>query len=223
MRLFQRKKKPLVVTIHGFGKNRSSEMDSLCAFLKSHGYDTLQFDIYDLDNGLDADWKEWLRRCERQMHEALAKNRRVILVGFSMGGVIATHLATIYNIEKLVLVAPAFRYLDLEKVTRSLASSLSGRNKTAVPSSEQTKAFREIVDNCRNSIDHVSCPVLILHGTADEVISPSSSTEFFARIPHERKRLLYLEGAHHRVLYDGQMEETADWIILDFIEGKYGL
>ena len=109
MRLFKRNKKPLVVTIHGFGKNRSSEMDNMCAFLKEHGYDTLQFDIYDLENGLDADWKEWLRRCERQMHEALGRNPRIILVGFSMGGVIATHLATVYKVEKLVLVAPAFK------------------------------------------------------------------------------------------------------------------
>jgi len=223
MRLFKRNKKPLVVTIHGFGKNRSSEMDNLCAFLKEHGYDTLQFDIYDLENGLDADWKEWLRRCERQMHEALGRNPRIILVGFSMGGVIATHLATVYKVEKLVLVAPAFRYLDFEKVARSLASSLSGRSRTTVPSSEQTRAFREIVDNCRGSIANLDCPVLILHGTEDEVINPSSSTEFYGRIHHDRKRLIFLEGAHHRMLYDGFMEETADWIILDFIEGKYGI
>ena len=79
------------------------------------------------------------------------------------------------------------------------------------------------MDNCRGSIANLDCPVLILHGTEDEVINPSSSTEFYGRIRHDRKRLIFLEGAHHRMLYDGFMEETADWIILDFIEGKYGI
>lgn len=223
MKLFQRKKKPLVVTIHGFGKNRSSEMDGLCRFLQEHGYDTKQFDIYDLENSQDADAREWMRRCERQMHEALTENPDIILVGFSMGGVIATHLATIYKVRKLVLVAPAFRYLDFEKVTRSLASAVTGKNRVLVPSQEQTKAFREVVAAYRGSIVNVDCPVLIVHGTADEVIDPSSSSEFFRKIPHERKRLIFLEGAHHRVLYDGLMEQTADWIILDFIEGKYDI
>lgn len=223
MKLFQRKKKPLVVTVHGFGKNRSHELDGLCSFLHEHGYETMQFDIYDLDNSQDADPREWMRRCERQMHEAFVKNPDIILVGFSMGGVIATHLATVYKVKKLVLVAPAFKYLDFEKVTKSLASSLTGKNRTTIPSQEQTKTFREIVSLYRGSIVNVDCPVLILHGTADEVIDPASSSEYYRKIPHDRKRLIFLEGAHHRVLYDGLMEETADWIILDFIQGKYGL
>lgn len=220
MNLFKRKKKPLVVTVHGFGKNLSSEMDGLCAFLKGHGYETVQFDIYDLENSEDADARQWVRRCEKKMQEAFSKSRRVILIGFSMGGVIASYLASIYRVEKLVLVAPAFRYLDLEKIARSVSRSVTGKGRQDVPGSAQTKAFRDVVALCKDSVTHLQCPVLILHGTADEVIDPASSREAYGKIPHERKRLLFLEGAHHRMLYDGQMEETADRLILDFMEDK---
>lgn len=220
MNLFKRNKKPLVVTVHGFGKNRSSEMDGLCTFLQAHGYETMQFDIYDLDNGLDADPKEWIRRCERKMQEAFSINRRVILAGFSMGGVIASYLATVYRVEKLILVAPAFRYLDFEKIAKSVSKTVTGRKGDEVPSSAQTKAFRDVVALCKDSIGRVECPVLILHGTEDEVIDPSTSHEAYKKIPHNRKRLLFLEGGRHRLLYDGRLEDTADRLILDFMNGK---
>lgn len=220
MKLFNKKRKPLVVMVHGFGRNRSSEFDSLARFLESHGYRTLRFDIYDLDDPDDADSNEWIARCEARMQEAFRQSSEVILVGFSMGGVIASRLASVFQVKMLVLVAPAFRYLDFEKVARSITRSVTGKPKDEKPSSAQTRAFREVVASCKDAVSRVRCPVLMIHGTDDEVIDPASSHEAFAKIPTEHKRLIYIEGARHRLLYDGQLEETADAIILDFLEGK---
>ncbi|WP_300957763.1 alpha/beta hydrolase, partial [Faecalibaculum rodentium] len=129
------------------------------------------------------------------------------------------------NEEGITVPEVAERYIAEYKTD---AAGLGVREATIHPKATETipeiiELVREIVDNCRGSIANLDCPVLILHGTEDEVINPSSSTEFYGRIRHDRKRLIFLEGAHHRMLYDGLMEETADWIILDFIEGKYGI
>lgn len=218
--LGRRKKKYLVVTIHGFGKNRSHELDGLCQFLNEHGFATRQFDIYSLEDANDGDARTWMRRCERQMQEAFTENPNIILVGFSMGGVIASYLATVYKVKMLVLVAPAFKYLDFEKVAKSVSKSVSRKKEPEVPSSVQTKGFRDIVSLYKHAIEHVDCPVLILHGTEDEIIDPSSSHEAYKKIPHENKRLIYLEGARHKLLYDGMLEQTAFRIILDFLQGK---
>ena len=45
MSLFNRRKKPVIVTIHGFGRNLSHEFDPLARYLKSKKYEVIQFDM----------------------------------------------------------------------------------------------------------------------------------------------------------------------------------
>ena len=117
MSLFNRRKKPIIVTIHGFGRNLSHEFDSLARYLKAKKYEVIQFDMYDLNNPNDANYKDWVQRCEAKLSLAIKENPNVILIGFSMGGVIASYLASIYKVQSLILCAPAFEYLDIKKVT----------------------------------------------------------------------------------------------------------
>ena len=215
MSLFNRRKKPIIVTIHGFGKNLSHEFDPLANYLKSKKYEVVQFDMYNLDNPNDANYKEWIERCEAKLSLAIKQNPHVILIGFSMGGVIASYLASIYKVQSLILCAPAFEYLDIRKVT-----GLFKKSDQKGPSSKQYQTFTKIVSQYKESISQVDCPTLILHGTQDEVISPSSSTHAYKKLPAHQKRLLYIEGAKHRMLYDGQMEQTLFTIIEQMLENK---
>ena len=116
MSLFNRRKKPIIVTIHGFGRNLSHEFDSLARYLKAKKYEVIQFDMYDLNNPNDANYKDWVQRCEAKLGLAIKENPNVILIGFSMGGVIASYLASIYKVQSLILCAPAFEYLDFKKL-----------------------------------------------------------------------------------------------------------
>lgn len=223
MPLFFKKKLPTIVMIHGFGSKLMTEFDPLYAYLKKLGYPIIRFNIYDIKDPEDADYKEWISRCEKQMNLAFSKSKDVVLIGFSMGGVIASYLASIYPVKMLILVAPAFYYLDSQKVGQAIIAKTmpSSKEKEGLkPSSAQTNAFQSIVSNLRESIRHVTCPILILHGSEDEVINPKSSKRSYAKIPHNRKRLIYLEGGKHRMLYDGTLEKTAFQLIRDMLEGK---
>lgn len=215
MSLFNRRKKPIIVTIHGFGRNLSHEFDPLATYLKAKKYEIVQFDMYDINNPNDANYKEWIERCETKLSLAIKQNPHVILIGFSMGGVIASYLASIYKVQSLILCAPAFEYLDLRKVT-----GLFKKSDQKGPSSKQYQAFTKVVSQYKESISQVDCPTLILHGTQDEVISPSSSTHAYKKLPAHQKRLLYIEGAKHRMLYDGQMEQTLFTLIEQMLENK---
>ena len=44
MSLFNRRKKPIIVTIHGFGRNLSHEFDPLARYLKAKKYEVIQFE-----------------------------------------------------------------------------------------------------------------------------------------------------------------------------------
>ncbi len=52
------------------------------------------------------------------MRKALGDGRRVTLIGFSMGGVIASYLASVFDIRQLILCAPAFNPVDFSKIQK---------------------------------------------------------------------------------------------------------
>ena len=215
-------KKPIIYTVHGFGKKLSHEFDPLCSYLKKKHYEVIQLDLYDLNNEEDIHHADWIKKAETGLQEVLKRNIPVIILGFSMGGVIASYLASIYPVQSLILCAPAFQYLDLPKIGAQgvkFIKNLSKGNESHSISSKRTKAFTEVVSNYKNSIEHVNCPVLFLHGSDDEVIPVDSSRNAY-QLVSSKKRMILLEGAHHRFLYDGQMEKTAFVIIEQMIKGN---
>ena len=104
--LLQPKAKPVIITIHGYGRRRSHEMDNLAAWAKDERFTVIQFDLYDLFDEEDCDPKQWLARAEAVVKTHCAGKQPVYLLGFSMGGVIASWLASRYPIKKLALIAP---------------------------------------------------------------------------------------------------------------------
>ena len=84
MSLFNRRKKPIIVTIHGFGRNLSHEFDPLASYLKAKKYEVIQFDMYDLNNPNDANYKDWVQRCEAKLSLAIKEKVYGIKNAFRM-------------------------------------------------------------------------------------------------------------------------------------------
>lgn len=216
-------KKDLVITIHGFGRKTEHEMDPLASYLEKQGFEVWTFSYYDPEDLSDTDFRSWILRCEARLRKAVDEKRRIHLLGFSMGGVVASYLASVYPVEDLLLAAPAFYPIDFNKIQKAARGKMmsSGDNKDPRSmSSDQTKAFLNVVSRYRGSILQVDCPILMLHGTADEVISFKSSRRMFEQIENPNKYLVFLESAHHRFLYDGAYESLAFPIIRDYFRGE---
>lgn len=220
----KRKKQTTVVTIHGFGTKASKEMDPISSFLRNLGYKVIQFNIYNPSDLSDCDPTCWIKRCEQQMNQVIAQGENVVLLGFSMGGVIASYLASIFPVKGLILVAPAFQYLDFSKIQKAgfqlFKSSSSSSSGTLSTTTDQKKCFMSIISSYKNCISQVEAPVLFLHGTKDEIISPKSSKRAYLKVPHDKKRLVYIEGGKHRMLYDHQVESLCFSIIQAMLQDE---
>lgn len=213
------KKRPVIITIHGYGRRRKHEMDNLVLWAEHehHEYEIVQFDLYDLFDETDCDWKQWVARAKTKINEYELNDRDIYLIGFSMGGVIAAYLAaTSPHVKKLVLLAPAFHYLHMEAITnvitKSAVSFFTNEDKedkkleVEIPRSFYS-AFMDVVKHLKPYIAQVRCPVLILHGDEDEVIPVKSSIYAYDKIPHKEKKLILLHEGHHRLL----MDERVNW------------
>jgi pimeloyl-ACP methyl ester carboxylesterase len=105
----------------------------------------------------------------------------IILVGESMGGAIAVELAKRYTTRLLILQGAFTSFPDMAQVR--------------VPIYPSRHLVHNRMDN-EAKIQHVQCPVLIAHGTADRVV-PYSQGERLFLAAHEPKLFFPVEGHGH--------------------------
>lgn len=219
------KQEEILITIHGFGVRREHEMDDLVAYGRSHLPPIKTFNMFDIDDEHDDDYTKWIERCEQVLLEAIHENKKIYLLGFSMGGVIASYLASKYKVEKLILISPAFNHFNLENYTNIALKTgkklLSGKEEKK---KEMPKSFYNGFISCikehKNDISKVTCPVLFIQGDDDEVIPPRSSEWGYEQVPHSNKKCVFLHKGKHRILSDENVKDLAFILIADMIHNK---
>ena len=219
-RLLNYRKRPTFVLIHGFGVRTTNEYDFLVDIFKERGYPIYCPRLFNPQDETDDNWKDWLQRAEDALILATNKSSNVYLVGYSMGGVIATHLSTKYNVKKLILLAPAFEYINLSNATSLLTSFV--KSDPPIKKSEMPAVFFpefvSLVNELRDSVKNVTVPTLIFQGSDDKTISPKVAKKYYKLLPVEEKRLLTIEGATHRLIDDITSKNVIVRLIDAFME-----
>jgi len=220
--------KPVLVCVHGFGVRRSVEFLPLKTYFENFGYQVIVPNLFDQTIEDDNDPKLWIQRVDELVKSLHDNQQEFVLIGFSMGGVIASLLCKRYRAQKLVLLAPAFEYITVKNVSGSAEKKVRTLVRMPAPISTEypplpesfTVAFREVVKLSKTSIKDVLCPTLIFHGTQDDVIPLRSSQNAYRRIPHTKKHLFILQDVAHRILDDKIYHREVLAQIQYFIESK---
>lgn len=209
-------KKPVIIAIHGFGRRRTDEYLNFIEYFND--YEVITPTLFYQDKSDDIHWYNWVSRAEEAIIKVKNQNREIILVGYSMGGVIATYLASKFKIKKLFLIAPAFEYMTITTVSSIFKKPVSTNKQYVELPSSFTSVFMDVVNNCRDAISKVSCPITIFHCVNDEVISYSTSMKYYKKISHDDKRLIiYGDGSHH-LMDDDKLKELCFSTIRQLIE-----
>ena len=214
---------PTIVAIHGFGVRRTAEFAPLVDYFQKTGYNVICPTIFDTNNSSDNNMEDWISRCEEVVDNLLKNNKQVILIGFSMGGVIACKIAAEKNIKKLVLIAPAFSYLTMNNAVNFISKSVGAhdnKSKVSLMPSNFTKTFTAIVDTYKDKVNNIITPCLIIHGLDDEVIPYTSSCKIIKKIKNSNAHLILLDSCKHRVLDDHKYSKLALENINLFINNK---
>ena len=153
-----------------------------------------------------------------------------------MGGVIAAHLASKYDeVKKLVLVAPAFRYLDFKdgKVNiRGLNNSfkdipemfknmgtevvLEKFQKTPIPTLIE---FTKLVSACEGDLKNVTCPVLTIRGLSDKVVPIESVDLVYDNVNAKTNILVNIKDVTHDCFRKKRCDELKQ-LITDFLRKR---
>ena len=215
--------KKAILIIHGFAGG-TYDQEELASYLElNRNFDVFQFTLPGHERNLSkVEHDEWIKKSEQQI-EWLISNRynKIYLIGHSMGGVIATYLASKYiEVKKLVLAAPAFHYLSVIKENLNVSKSLQVAPKVIKTyGSEEIvarvlklnvtvlKEFMTLVKEYYDYPKDVTCPVLIIQGKSDNLVPVSSSEYVYNSVKSKEKKLICLDNVTHDVFRSENKKE----------------
>jgi dipeptidyl aminopeptidase/acylaminoacyl peptidase len=142
--------------------------------------------------------------------------RRVAVLGFSMGGWTALNLAgKTKGLRGVAALAPAGGPEMIGPSNPEVMARLSA-TLNAPPVSELTSDFRRAVtrQNPHESVKRLTCPLLLVHGDADDTI-PCGVSKLLDREATVEHRFVLAKGARHDFLdrRSWLARLTADWLI----------
>ena len=206
-----------VLYLHGFASGPGSRKASYFEQrLRGLGFEV---EVPDLAEG---NFEELTVSGQLQVVERCARHERVVLIGSSLGGYLASLYAARHpEVDRLILLAPAF---DFAKLWESLltAEELEGWRENGHISVYHYGAGREmrlgyqlLEDALRfEPFPNFGQPALILHGTQDSAVPVQYSIEF-AR-DHPNVRLVQLESGHELTdVLDHVWQESEEFLRAD--------
>jgi carboxylesterase len=179
-------------------------------------------------------YKQWITHAEQELEKLLYTCERVYVVGFSMGGMIASYLAVHFPVEKLVLLSAAAYYVNPKQLVFDMATMVKDLCKGTLSENElflryrrkwketpiaATLQFRKLVNSIRPLIPQISVPTFIAQGEVDGVVPPKTAQYLYNHICSPSKKLFYLKNSKHIICHCEEREELFR-NVLSFLETR---
>jgi carboxylesterase len=199
------------------------------------GFGTRPEDLFDVT--LD----DWLNDAETGLVRLLETCERGFIVGHSAGGLLALLTAS-RRTDVSGLVTWAAPY-DVKTRLLSILPTLSRTPllRRAIPKTHESTApewlkeqgwvgyewiptsiglvMSDGLKRLRKALNRVSCPSLIIQGTADGSITGNSAQKIFQGLSSERKEILRIEGAHHPMMNEDKYKDELFSRTIEFLQG----
>lgn len=207
---------PVGLFLHGFRSHAQGQKSlALAAHAQDRGYSWVRFDLAGHGRS-GGDFEEqslsgWLIDALRVAQRYAP--RPLILVGSSLGAWLAVLMARErgLNVAGLLLVAPAFNFLQRrhEELPDAIQGLWRAQGYLSVPDiygagTDHYRIRHEVLEDARRhdvltAPVTLPCPLVIIHGSDDELVPVSVSEEFLAHVSAPEQELRVIPGGDHRL------------------------
>lgn len=201
-----------IIYLHGFASSPGSKKARF--FLERFGELGIGLEIPDLAEG---DFAHLTISGQLKVVERASRGEPVTLMGSSMGGYLAALYAARHTeVEKVVLLAPAFALLKLWRGNRGVATMEQWRNSGSLEvfhygEGRPAPLGYQLIEDAAQYEDYpdVEQPVLIFHGKNDASVPAEYSVSFAQQHPQTQLHLLESDHELLNVLDTMWMETEA--------------
>jgi esterase/lipase len=154
-------------------------------------------------------------------------NEDLTILGFSMGGIIASLLATEFSPQKLGLVVTPYqagseedlagKYKDWQTTgTRKITSSKYGELEIPFSFIEDARKY-----NALNYVKEVHCPILFVAGELDKSVPWQVCRKLFENAPQNLREWHLISGMEHKYKNQPEMLKKVNEILINFIDSDH--
>ena len=203
-------KNDVFLIIHGFGGG-TYEIEYLVKHLQEKGLDTYTVSLA----GHGGTKKEltasshvdWIQSAGKAIDELRLKYRNISLVGFSLGGLISVHFASLPEIRKIVFINTPIYFWNIKIILNDIISGVYHREYEKIVyyqksvsgvSIKSSADFLRILSQSKRMFKDISKPSLILQCINDESVHYKSAEYIKEKIGNYAD-LHYYNGSCHQV------------------------
>ena len=118
--------------IHGFSSS-TYETKELAKFLGANGYHTLTRNLPGHGTTVEecntVKYQDWLSFVEQDLATLSNSSEKIVVIGMSMGGVLALHLASLFPVKCVISASAVFHFMNHSKLKYLNSIFYSIRNK----------------------------------------------------------------------------------------------
>lgn len=157
----------------------------------------------------DTNEDMWYERAQKSYEILREKSDVVIVIGFSMGGVIAGLLAKIEQPDKLILIAPAYENINIQHLVKSPYRFINNMRhadlkilefmllRTMKINYKSFLAFKKLQQSALYIPEQIDAMTLIIHGTIDGLVPIDKSRDLVKRI--KNAKLVEIDRGPHEI------------------------
>jgi|Deesub1362B_J571_1020462.scaffolds.fasta_scaffold00022_62 alpha/beta superfamily hydrolase len=207
----------ITILCHGLPFERGSVVEKgyndLALFFALNGINSL---IFDFSGTGFSDGEFSIKNWVEDLKNICSEFNSVNLVGFSMGGVVAANVAAeVENVESLVIASSpccADTIRNAKNIYENAKSKEILRGLSDFESFEkmlrhEMKEFEPI-----RRISEVRCPILIVHGTSDDVVPFENGIMLFEKASEPKTFLEVRNGSHFLRQERVVVEKIIEWM-----------
>lgn len=205
--------------------NERTDWKVVVPVLKGHG-EELQLD--------EVTHEVWLEEAQAALDQLKSECDEVYVIGFSMGGMIAAYLAATNDIDKLVLLATARRFLSFKYLSQYVADmigdGIKGKlNENGMYLHYKSKfghvplkaniEFMKLVHHTKDYLKDITTPVFIAQGQKDGLVPYKTAYSLDEEIGSEYKEVVFFEQSHHLICL-GVDSDVLNKMVYQFLTEK---
>lgn len=198
--------------IHGYTGD-PSEIKPLAKHLEILGYETLCPTLPG-HTGMKKDLKktkdlDWINSAEEGYAQLSKTCDQIAVLGFSMGGLLAFHVARKHKVNCLVTMGTPIYCFDIKNLYGDIKSHLENKNMKRIKEYigscftplRANLSFQKLLYKSRPLIKDIDVPIFVVHGKKDPVAHQKSAPYIYCSVKSTEKKIKLYDHLAHRFHY----------------------